>query len=359
MWYISSRVSAFAGISVLLLNVGCGARAAAPGAAAANKPTMSVAATFAQQPIPAFSGTQAFNVLKKQVAWGPRVPGTPPHQEELDYLLAEMKKYASTTVTQKFSYRGIPITNVVGVFYAANHTAPSKHPVLLMAHWDTRPVADGPFSTATTSGPFVFGATGWNRTDPIPGANDGASGVAVLVQLARMFHKQPPPVGVLLLFDDGEDYGDFRANNGKGEGVVLGATYFATHYRQNPILGAPAFGVLLDMIGGKDMRIYPEVNSVQFDPDLNQQVFQIANSLGYGNIFLTNQTQDVDDDHITMNEQGEISTIDLIQPLPGPGSLPGAYKQWHTVNDDVAHCSATSLKAVGSVMAQLIYQQTP
>ncbi len=359
MWYYSNRTSAIAGAAIVLLTGGCGARASAPGSAPANAPTMSVAATLAQSPVPKFSGTQAFDVLKKQVAWGPRVPGTPPHEIELKYLQSEMQKYANTTVLQKFTYRNLPITNVVGVFYAAKRTTPSLHPILLMAHWDTRPVADGPYSTATAAGPFLFGPHGWNRTDPIPGANDGASGVAVLVQLARIFHKDPPPVGVLLLFDDGEDYGDFRANNGKGEGVVLGANYFATHYRQNPIFGAPAFGILLDMIGGKDMRIYPELNSVQFDPDLNQQVFQIAKSLGYGNIFRTDQSQDVDDDHITMNEQGEISTIDLIQPLPGPGALPGAYKQWHTVNDDVAHCSATSLKAVGSVVTQLIYQQSP
>ncbi len=307
---------------------------------------------------PAFNADFAFTMLKDQVAFGPRVLGTTAHHKCLAFLTKEMKKYADSTVLQQFKYKNLRVTNIIGVINGKGRNKPSKHPILLLAHWDTRPVADGPNSTATKDGPFIWGANGWNRIDPIPGANDGASGVGVLLELARMFHKNPPASGVLLLLDDGEDYGDFRADGGKGDGVVLGAEYFATHYQDNPVFGQPAEGILLDMIGGKDMKIYPEVNSMSYDPDLCNQIFQIADSLGYNDIFSQDQQVDVDDDHITINEQGHIPTIDLIQPLPGPGSPPGSYKPWHTIHDDVAHCSKKSLEAVGNTVATYIYSQS-
>jgi glutaminyl-peptide cyclotransferase len=313
----------------------------------------------AQADHPVFDADRAFTLLREQCKFGPRYLGSPAHQKTLIFLLNEMRKYADDTVTQKFNYRGLPVTNVVGVFYPAGSKKPSEHPVLLMAHWDTRPIADGPYSSEIKKGDFVWGPRGWDRFAPILGANDGASGVAVLLELARLFKQKPPPVGVLLLLDDGEDYGDFRAKNNEGDGVELGSRYFAEHYQSDSRFGHPDYGILLDMIGGKNMKIPMEAFSDQYAPSINQKVFGIANSLGYGDIFLKNATQSVGDDHISINQVGHIATIDLIQPLPGPGAAEYAYMQWHTLEDTPENCSPQSLKAVGDTVAALIYGESP
>lgn len=308
--------------------------------------------------LPVFNADTAFDLLRKQVEFGPRVLGTEAHHKALKFLQTEMSKYADQTVDQQFFYRGMRVTNIIGIFHPAGKTAPDPHPVLLLAHWDTRPIADGPFSSELKKGPFKYGPQGWNRTDPIPGADDGASGVAVLLELARMFHEHHPAVGVLLLLDDGEDYGDFEADNYRGDGVELGSRYFAKHYQDDSRFGHPAFGILLDMVGGKNMVILPEQNSQNFAPSINDEVFGTANSLGYADIFQNSGSQDVDDDHIALNTTGHIATIDLIQPLPAPGANNrDAYLQWHTLQDDVSHCSKRSLKAVGDTVAAVIYNQ--
>jgi hypothetical protein len=304
----------------------------------------------------AFDAGRAFVLLQKQCDFGPRYLGTEAHQKTLAFLTTEMEKYADATVTQKFTYRGMPVTNVVGVFYAAGTKQPAKRPVLLLAHWDTRPIADGPYAG---QGDFVYGSKGWDRLAPIPGANDGASGVAILLELARLFKQKPPPVGVLLLLDDGEDYGDFRARGGEGEGVELGSRYFAAHYQEDSRFGHPDYGILLDMLGGKNMRIPVESYSQRVAPGTNEKVFGVARSLGYGDIFLQDQTQDVGDDHLAINAVGHIPTIDLIQPLPSPGGPEYAYMQWHTLKDTPENCSAQSLKAVGDTIAEVIYQEVP
>jgi hypothetical protein len=305
---------------------------------------------------PAFDSERAFALLKKQCDFGPRYLGTDAHRKTLDYLTAEMQKYADATVLQKFNYRGMPVTNVVGIFYPAGTKQPANRPILLLAHWDTRPIADGPNAN---QGEFIYGSKGWNRLAPILGANDGASGVAILLELARLFKQKPPPVGVVLLLDDGEDYGDFRARGGEGEGVELGSRYFAAHYQEDSRFGHPDYGILLDMLGGKNMRIPVEAFSQRVAPGTNEKVFGIARSLGYGDIFLQDQTQSVGDDHLAINEVGHIPTIDLIQPLPEAGGPEYAYMQWHTLNDTPENCSAQSLKAVGDTIAEVIYQEVP
>jgi hypothetical protein len=359
-------------LPALALSAGCHPQAstAAPtpvtATASATDPSLSAPAKQdsppaapAQPTHPVFDAERAFKLLSKQCDFGPRYLGTAAHEKTLEFLLAEMRKYADDTVTQKFNYRGLPVTNVVGVFYPAGSKQPSKRPVLLMAHWDTRPIADGPNSTELQKGPFVWGPRGWNRLAPILGANDGASGVAVLLELARLFKQKPPPVGVLLLLDDGEDYGDFTADNNRGDGVELGSRYFAAHYQEERRFGHPDFGILLDMIGGKDMKIPEESFSQQYAPGTNSLVFGIAKQLGYENIFLRDATQSVGDDHLAINQVGHIATIDLIQPLSGPGSPEYAYQQWHTLQDTPEHCSAKSLKVVGDTVAEVIYQETP
>ena len=337
--------------------------AAAPASPASPATKGTPAATPASLSIkaqrPAFDGEKAFAHLQKQCDFGPRTLGSAAHEKCRDFLLAEMRKYADRTITQAFSYRNMPVTNIIGVFYPEGSEKPVAQPVLLTAHWDTRPIADGPFSEETRRGvAFRYGANGWHPTAPIPGANDGASGAAVLLELARLFKAKRPPVGVLILLNDGEDYGDFRARDGEGDGVFLGARYFARHFRDTPDFGRPDFGILLDMVGGKGLVLPRESLSQQYAPGVNEKVFGTAESLGYGRVFLSGETQAVEDDHIPLNMAG-IPTIDLIHPLPIGNYETTGYRYWHTRQDTPDKCSAEALKIVGETVAEVVYRETP
>ena len=334
------------------------------------QPVAEVQAAIKQQPpappsleIPKFDGDAAYASLKKQCDFGVRPIGSQAHEKCLAYLLAEMRKYADETITQKFDYKcadgRLPNTNVIGIIYPAGSNKPSPHPVLLMAHWDTRPIADGPFSAETKAGTqFRFASGVWRPKSPIMGADDAASGVAVLLELAKMFHKNKPRTGVILLLDDGEDYGDFRANNDSGEGVELGARYFAEHYKENPTFGQPAFGILLDMVGATNAFFPRETISDQNAKRVNDRVYSIARDLGYGAQFPEDKKQSVGDDHVSINEHG-IPTIDLIHPLPFYPYDKNGYIYWHTTQDTADKCSAQTLKMVGEVVAKTVYLEEP
>jgi len=305
---------------------------------------------------PAFDGDLAFKSLEKQCAFGVRYLGSPGHKKCLEYLETELKKYADKVILQEGKYKDLPYTNVIAVFYPEGKQAPAKMPVLIVSHWDTRPVADGPGSSVAQGG-FRFGEKGWNRLAPIPGANDAASGTAIMLELARILKEQRAKTGVVLAFVDGEDYGDFRGNNGAGDGVLLGSILLAQKYKDYPEIGQPLYGVLLDMVGGKNLVIPKEENSQQYAPATNEKVFGIAQSLGYGEVFRFDETQSVEDDHIPLNRAG-IPTIDLIHPLPYEPYVQRGYRYWHTLNDSPANCSAKSLKIVGETMAELLYHET-
>ena len=309
---------------------------------------------------PEFDAQEAFALLTKQCDFGPRPLGSAAHEKTKTFLQAEMEKYADKTILQKFTYRGMPVTNVIGIFYPAGVTAPSKNPVLLLTHWDSRPIADGPSSSEANKSPaFQYGPNGWNRTTPILAANDGASGTAILLQLARMFKKQPPPVGVVVLLDDGEDYGDFSANNHAGEGVELGSRYFAKHFRGDPNYGFPDYGILLDMVGGKDLVLPTENKSLQYAPGTLAKVFRAGQNLGYKNVFRDDLNFTVDDDHIALNQAG-MHVIDLV-PFFGNSAPQGIsdYTYWHTLQDTVDKCDAATLRIVGETVAEVVYSETP
>ncbi len=302
-----------------------------------------------------FDGGLAYEILKKQCDFGVRPLGTEAHEKTKDYLIAEMQKYADSTVTQKFTYHGLPVTNVVGVFNPAGSDKPSAHPILLMAHWDTRPIADGPYSDKKDLG-YRYGSQGWKPTAPILGANDGASGVAVLLEMARLFQKHKPNVGVVILLDDGEDYGDFLGSGGKGDGVELGSRYFAKHFKETPAFGNPFYGILLDMVGGKGAT-FPRENESQKAADwVNDKVYGVAESLQYKDVFLSSELQYVNDDHLALIAEG-IKMIDLIHPLPSGSNDANAYHYWHTQQDTADKCSPKTLKIVGDVVTEVLYRE--
>lgn len=281
--------------------------------------------------IPAFDQNNAFSALRKQVEIGPRYPNTPGHKAAAEYIVSQLKPYADGVSVQEFSKeigsKTLNLKNIVAYF---NPNA--KKWVLLCAHWDSRPTADMEID------PF-------KRKQPIPGANDGASGVAVLIELARMFAKQKPDVGVYMVFFDGEDYGPGENN------MYLGAKYFARNLNTCAVIdGKPVkfdYGVLLDMIGDKDLNIYQEQKSLQAAPDVVKKVWSAASELGYKDQFIPEPKYAIDDDHISLIRAG-VKCIDIIDFDYGP---------WHTLDDTVDKCSPKSLKTVGEVIAKVIYSE--
>ncbi len=277
-----------------------------------------------------FNGDRAFDYLKKQVAFGPRNPGSTGHKACLTYLVKELRAQSDSVRLQSFNYQNMrnkeqfTLTNVIASFKPAE-----KKRIFFAAHWDTRPRAD--YDTKA------------NRHKPIPGANDGASGVAVLLEIARQLRINPPPVGVDLILFDGEDYGE----EGHLEDYFLGSRYFAKHakgYR-------PAFGILLDMVGDANLTLPKEGYSQQYLPWLVDKVWSVAADLGFSE-FEDRTGSFISDDHLELIKQG-IPCIDIIDfSYPAPGT-----NYWHTLQDTPDKCSAQSLETVGLVMMELIYGQ--
>jgi glutaminyl-peptide cyclotransferase len=273
---------------------------------------------------PAFHAAPAFALLEDQVAFGPRVPGTPGHAAQLAWMHEYLAARADTVILQRFEHttRAGETLRLANVF--ARFRVTERQRVLLLAHWDTRPAADEDPDPA-------------NRGLPVPGANDGASGVAVLLHLAQLFAERPPPIGVDLLFTDGEDYGP------GSEDMYLGARHFAA--TMAPVY-APLYGVLLDMVGTPNPRFTIEGHSHRFAPEVARRVWDVARQLGHGEHFPITVGPPVDDDHLPLNRAG-IRTINVID---------FSYPYWHTVRDVPANTSAETLRMVGEVVAELIYR---
>jgi hypothetical protein len=281
--------------------------------------------------VPAFNADSAYALLRRQVEFGPRVPGTPGHAAQLKWMQEYLEPRADTVIIQHISHTDedgatIPMANVFARF---NPDAPQR--VLLLAPWDTRPTAD--------EDPVLA-----NRSKPIPGANDGASGVAVLLMLADMFKNNPPPIGVDLLFTDGEDWeqGD----------MYIGAKHFAAN---QPEGYPPLYGVLIDMVGDRNPIFPVEGSSQGYAPEVVDRVWSAAEKLGLSGIFPRRLGQYVSDDHDALNAAG-IRTIDIIDGEYGAPAPPGTFGlYWHTLQDDVQHTAPTGLDAVGRVLAYLVY----
>lgn len=273
-----------------------------------------------------FSGADAYRYAGAQVAFGPRVPGTPAAKAGGDWIIAQMKKRADEVVVQSFEYKTatgkiIPLRNILARFRPE-----LTDRILYVTHWDSRPRSE---SAATVA----------EKKLPVPGANDGASGVGLFVALGDLLKKNKPNVGVDLLFTDGEDYGEF----GPPEiDVLIGSKYFAGHL-PSPTY-RPLFGILWDMIGDKDLRIPQEGNSVNQAPEIVQRVWDTAAELGYANVFVPENQGAITDDHVPLLKAG-LRVIDVIDIN---------YPPHHTPQDTMDKISAKSLGIVGDVAAALI-----
>jgi glutaminyl-peptide cyclotransferase len=274
-----------------------------------------------------FEGTAAFHYIERQVAFGPRIPGTPAHQRMIAWMDSLLRQRADTLVTQEWTHvttKGdtLALTNFVARF---NPSAAKR--ILFLAHWDSRPTADGPTSP--------------DSTRPVPGANDGGSGVALLLGVADVLKRHPSRIGVDLLFTDGEDFGDFT--NAPAD-VLMGARYYGAHQVPGP---QPLYAVLFDLIADKDLQIYQEGNSLVGAPEVVELVWSTAKDLGYSNFFIDSPKHTLIDDHLELQKVG-IRAIDVVD---------FDYPPWHTIGDTIDKVSAGSLQVVGDVAVALVRRE--
>jgi glutaminyl-peptide cyclotransferase len=273
-----------------------------------------------------FNADSAMSYVRQQVAFGPRVPGSPGWQKTGDWIVTKLKGTADEVTEQRWTHTlanksGIPMRNIFARFKPA-----ATERILYVAHWDTRPRAD-------------YDADPANHNKPIPGANDGGSGVGLLLAVADALKKAPPQFGVDLLFVDGEDYGTF----GPDVDVLIGAEYFSFHL-PSPTY-RPMFGVLWDMIGDADLNIPQEMHSAQNAPEVVQRVWSKAKELGYEKYFLPDmRTYPITDDHYPLLKAG-LRVIDVIDI---------DYESHHRMSDTVDKVSVKSLKIVGDVAMALL-----
>jgi glutaminyl-peptide cyclotransferase len=273
---------------------------------------------------PPFSADAAFEHVRAQVGFGPRVPGTPGHDKQLQWMLEYLRTRADSVSVQNFTHttankQKLSLTNLIARF---NPQATER--VLLVAHWDTRPTADQESEEE-------------DRSKPILGANDGGSGTAVLLEIANVLAKTKPKIGVDLLFVDGEDYGPSEPD------MYLGAKHFAANagsYR-------PLYGVLVDMVGDRTPRFPIEENSARMAPEVVQRIWALAEELGYGDVFIRTNEPAITDDHVPLNQAG-IRTADIIDCCDYP---------WHTLQDNLANSSPRGLGIVGTVLLELIFRE--
>ena len=269
----------------------------------------------------AFDARRAFDLLEKQCAFGPRPPGSAAHSETQNFLFTELQKYANSVALQPHQYKTKTTTLHLNNILAEFGPPTSAETLLLAAHWDTRPFADRDPKPE-------------NRDKPILGANDGASGVAVLLEIARVLKEHPPPRRVVIVLFDGEDYGRTVAD------MFIGSRFFARNLGK----WKPDYGILLDMIGDKDLAIPIERYSWNANRGYTEAIWQRAATLGLAP-FQSRLGDAIMDDHIPLIEVG----------IPMVNIIDFTYPYWHTVEDTVDKCSPKSLEVVARLVISIIY----
>ena len=281
-----------------------------------------------------FNADSAWHFVNEQVKFGPRVPNSKAHEKCAIWLEKTLKKYTPQVIVQPFTAKAYDGTTLKCKNIIASFNPKSTTRVLLCSHWDSRPYADNDPDSS------------YHRT-PIDGANDGASGVGVLLEIARQLKITPASIGVDILLLDGEDYGAPQNIGFMGaDDWALGSQYWS-RYPHVPSYSA-RFGILLDMVGAENAVFTMEGNSMYYAPDFTQKVWNIGASIGYSSYFSTERTAAITDDHVYINQLRQVPTMDIIQHDPLTQS--GFYQHWHTMKDNIKGISKPTLMAVGQTV---------
>ncbi|MCL2040432.1 MAG: M28 family peptidase [Bacteroidales bacterium] len=292
--------------------------------------------------IPPFDADSAYNFVRRQVDFGPRVPNTPAAKACAEYLVGTLSRFCDTVVTQAFKTYSFDRTILDGQNIIGSFNPDRQKRIFLAAHWDSRPFADNDPDPN-------------NHKTPILGANDGASGVGVLLEIARQMALARPEVGVDIIFFDVEDYGAPQdAQNQESDTWGLGAQ----HWAKTP--HAPAykasFGILLDMVGDHQAQFPIEAFSNYYANKIVKKVWDMAEQIGYGDYFPKTEGAAITDDHYYINKIANIPTVNIIHLRPD--SKNGSFVDyWHTLKDDISNISPETLKVVGEVVLNVVYKE--
>jgi len=290
--------------------------------------------------IPDFSADSAYHFIETQVSFGPRVPSTVGHTACAEYLTSKLVEYGADVIVQEAKVRAfdnsiLEIKNIIGQFQ------PEKNDrILLFAHWDTRPFADHDENENL-------------RDNPIDGANDGASGVGVLLEIARHLKNNPTNLGIDIIFFDAEDYGipDHKNIAYKDDTWCLGSQYWSQNPHKKNYYAR--FGILLDMVGAHNAQFYKEQYSIYFAEHLVDNIWKSAAKLGYGQWFNSNKGGSIIDDHVYVYRNLKIPCVNIIEHDQTTITNFGFY--WHTHNDTMENIDKNTLKAVGQTVLHVIY----
>ena len=323
----------FAVISLVLLVASCG-----------NLKKQTTDESASLQPVgPVFCSDSAYLYCQAQCDFGPRTMNSKAHDDCEKWIISKFESFGMQVTAQKAVLKGYDGTSLNSTNIIASYRPDLTDRVLLCAHWDSRPWADNDPDEA-------------NWKTPVMAANDGASGVAVMLEIARLLSKDTLQLGVDFICFDAEDWGvpQWNEDNFDSDSWALGAQYWSTNLHKNGYRAR--FGILLDMVGGQGAQFYKEAMSVQYANHIVEKVWRAAQVVGYGSMFPSQQGTGVTDDHISVNTKAKIPTIDIIPYYPnceqssfGP--------TWHTVNDDMEHIDKNTLQAVGQTLIQVLFSE--
>jgi Zn-dependent M28 family amino/carboxypeptidase len=297
--------------------------------------------------IPPFNSDSAYSYVKAQVDFGPRVNNSPAHEKCAVYLTKKLKQYCQDVTVQKGQVKAFNGTMLNFKNLIASYNPGTNNRIFLCSHWDSRPFAD--------HDPDVK-----KHNTPIDGANDGASGVGVLLEIARQLSLSKPAIGVDIIFLDAEDYGppeDQKRNEDTTDWWGLGSQFWAkTPHKANYFA---RYGILLDMVGAPHATFLEEAYSMKYAPAVVRNVWNIAGKLGYSEYFpidegnITSERRpEIIDDHLYINKSLNIPTIDIIHL--DRNSNTGFYPYWHTTSDNMKSIDKTTLEVVGKTLMAVI-----
>lgn len=334
-YYSMNKLLYFAFSVIILFGIGCKKK---------EKPSTPMPQPVEEKTaVPVFNADSAFHYVKAQVDFGPRIPNTEEHRACARFLAGKMRQYTPNVTEQQGKVRAYDGTVLNFNNIIASFRPDLKARILLCAHWDSRHVADHDPDPAL-------------RRSPVTGANDGASGVGILIEVARQLSKVSPAVGIDIIFFDAEDYGppeDSQIQSGN-DYWGLGSQYWAN----NPHVAdyTARFGILLDMVGAADARFPREAFSSYYAPDILDKVWNKAHQIGYGEFFIHEEGALINDDHYYINKIRRIPTIDIIHL--DPNSVNGSFfDYWHTTGDTLDKIDPYTLKVVGQTLLEVIYAE--
>lgn len=295
------------------------------------------------QPVgPDFNADSAYIYLQEQCDFGPRTMNSTAHDKCEKWIIQKFEQYGCKVTTQKATLNGYDGTPLRSTNIIASYNPKATTRIMFCAHWDCRPWADNDPDS-----------TNWHK--PIVAANDAASGVGVMIELARILKGSGLELGVDFICFDAEDYGTPQWFEGEdpGDTWALGAQYFANNLPEGY---APRYGILLDMVGGVGAKFYREGMSMQYAPAIVKKVWNAARQVGYGSYFPKDDGGMITDDHIPVNQTANIPCIDVIPYYPDCAQSSFG-PTWHTIADNMDNIDKNTLKAVGQTMVQVLFTE--